>query len=93
MSWWTPTAGKCPVSHRFELHKPAITPRHLTRLRQIYCRSGWSCRDMVEVVLQEAGPIEARIDGHETLALTPVGLELRFIFGALKSEDAKGSFF
>lgn len=33
---------------------------------------------MVEVGLQVAGPIEARMDGygHETLALTPAGLEV-----------------
>ena len=70
--------------------EPAITRRHLTRLRQIHRSSGWPCRDLVEVDLQVAGLIEARVDGqgHETLALTPVGLEHRSSFGALKSKDA-----
>lgn len=57
--------------------EPAITRRHLTRLRQIHRSSGWPCRDLVEVDLQVAGLIEARMDGqgHETLAVTPAGLE------------------
>ena len=87
--------GKCPVSHRFEMHETAITLRHLTRLRQIHRSSDWPCRDMVEVALQVAGLIEARMGGygHETLALASVSLEHRSTFGALKSEDAKGSFY
>jgi hypothetical protein len=50
---------------------------------------------MVEVALQVAGLIEARIGGygHETLALASVSLEHRSTVGALKSEDAKGSFY
>ena len=75
--------------------EPAITRRHLTQLRQIYRSAGWPCRDMVEVGLQVARPIEARMDGygHETLALTPLCLKHRSIFGVLKTEDAKGSFY
>ena len=50
---------------------------------------------MVEVALQVAGLIEASMGGygHETLALSSVSLEHRSTFGALKSEDAKGSFY
>lgn len=87
--------GKCPVSHRFDKHEPAITRRPLTRLRQTHRNPGRPCRDTVELVFQLAGRIEARMDGygHETLALTPLCLKHRSTFGALKSEDAKGSFY
>lgn len=77
------------------MHETAITLRHLTRLRQIHRSSDWPCRDMVEVALHVAGLVEARMDGHghETSALTPLCLKHRSIFGVLKSEDVKGSFY
>jgi hypothetical protein len=56
---------------------PAITRRHLTRLREIFRSSGWPCRDTVEVDLLVAGLLHQRQDdqGRETLHLTPAGLE------------------
>ena len=56
--------------------KPALSRRHMTRLRQIYRSSGWPTRDLIEVDLLVAGLLESHFDsqGHETLRVTPKGL-------------------
>ncbi len=56
--------------------EPAVTRRHLTRLRQVYRSSGWPCHDPIEVDLRVAGLLEAVTDaeGRETLRVTPTGL-------------------
>ncbi len=58
----------------------SFVPRrvHLTRLMKIWRSAGWPCRDPVELDLRGSGciaPVTDERTGHETLQLTPLGLQ------------------
>ena len=55
---------------------PAITRRHLQRLRQVYRSAGWPCHDVLEADLLAAGLLVrvAGLHGAETLRVTDAGI-------------------
>ena len=55
---------------------PAITRRHLQRLRQVYRSAGWPCHDVLEADLLAAGLLARVLDGQggETLRVSDAGI-------------------
>ena len=55
---------------------PAITRRHLQRLRQMYRSAGWPCQDVLEADLLAAGLLVRvpGLHGAETLRVTDAGI-------------------